>query len=281
MQEPFKGVIHFNQVSVSSNLPDNSSVHLTDGSSYSFTVKVKNTGVAPEAFFADPRLDTTESISLSNQNPGVPNESDINLPLPACAPSVADCMYNPFPDYFVPPGTTQLQATATATAPVTFDLEYFPGDPDVSPDTQGHGVTGSQGGDTASLTLTKPEISPGLWLLNPDEIGPFGAGGAPPATASVSLNAVTQEFDPTAKSSTDDFWELSDGQGGTSFAPVIVQPGHTGTITISVTPQSTETGKQVSGTLYVDDFALASNFGAALPTGDVLAAIPYAYTAKS
>ena len=55
VQEPFKGVIHFNQVSVSSNLPDNSSVHLTDGSSYSFTVKVKNTGVAPEAFFADPQ----------------------------------------------------------------------------------------------------------------------------------------------------------------------------------------------------------------------------------
>jgi hypothetical protein len=124
-------------------------------------------------------------------------------------------------------------------------------------------------------------VSTGVWFIDPAEIGPYGAGGAPSATANVSLSAVTQEFDPTAISSTDDFWEVSDGQGGTNFAPEIVEPGHSGSITVSITPQSSETGAHVSGTLYVDDYTLASGYGVVYPNGDVLAAIPYAYTAKS
>jgi hypothetical protein len=281
LREPFRGAIRFNEVSVSSNLPDRSSVLLRDGSSYSFTVKVKNTGLAPEGFFADPRLDATETVSLSDLNPYVPNESDIALPLLACAPSDSDCLGYPFPYYFVPPGTTELEASATATVPVTFDLSVPNGDPDVSPAVSGPGVTGGNGGDSANLTLTEPEVSTGVWFIDPAEIGPYGAGGAPSATANVSLSAVTQEFDPTAISSTDDFWEVSDGQGGTNFAPEIVEPGHSGSITVSITPQSSETGAHVSGTLYVDDYTLASGYGVVYPNGDVLAAIPYAYTAKS
>ena len=93
--------------------------------------------ITMEGFFADPRLDATETVSLSDLNPYVPNESDIALPLPACAPSDSDCLGYPFPYYFVPPGTTELEASATATAPVTFDLSVPGGDPDVSPAVSG------------------------------------------------------------------------------------------------------------------------------------------------
>jgi hypothetical protein len=48
---------------------------------------------------------------------------------------------------------------------------------------------------------------------------------------------------------------------------------------MSVTPQAA-LGTQVSGTLYLDDYALGSTIGAILPNADELAAIPYSYTVR-
>jgi hypothetical protein len=47
-------------------------------------------------------------------------------------------------------------------------------------------------------------------------------------------------------------------------------------ITVSIRPTAA-VGTTVSGTLYVDDYALASTFGVALPDADGLAAIAYSY----
>ena len=263
LSEPFKGAIHFNRVKVSSNLPQGHHAPLMAGKTYKFHISVNSMGIAPESFFVDPRLSTTQTISLPDQNGSATNMS---LPLP---PGLT------FPYFFVPTHTSEIKAGLTGSVPVTFDLEYFPGDPDVSPAIGAPGVSESQSGDTASLNLSEPEVSPGFWLLNPDEIGPYSTGGAPAATASATFGAVTQAFDPTITSSTGDFWSAANGLSK-GFNPVYVPAGDAGNMTVTIKPTG-KPGSHVSGTIYVDDYALASTFGVALPNGDDVAAIPYKY----
>jgi len=267
LAEPFSGAIRFNQVEVTSNLPKGASVHLKHGKTYSFKVVVENTGVAPESFFVDPRLDHTATVNLADQNG---SETNISLPLPAGLN---------FPYYFVPTQTSQLRASISGNVPVTFDLEYFPGDPDVSPALTVPPVSGSTGSHSASLTLSEPVVSPGLWLLNPDERGPYPASGAPAGKATASLKAVTQAFDKAVTSSTGDFWSYANGLSS-GFSPQYVPAGDSANITVEITPTASA-GTTVSGTLYVADYALGSISGVALPDADDLAAIPYRYKVSS
>ena len=268
LQEPFTGSVEFNRVEVSSDLPSSPSVVLPQLTSSAFEVTVTNTGSAPEAFFVDPRLTATATVALPNLNPAV-TATSFTLPLPAGLS---------FPYYVVPPHTYELQANVTresGSAPVTFDMSYFPGDPDVSPALAAPGAAGFSTGAAASLTLSgSPELSPGLWLVNPDEVGPYPPGGAPTDTASASVSAVTQAFDPTVTSSTGDFWQLQ------ATNVLYLLPGESGTISVQVTPDG-PVGSVQSGVLYVDDYVLASLFSTPLPDGDELAAIPYTYTVGS
>jgi hypothetical protein len=64
----------------------------------------------------------------------------------------------------------------------------------------------------------------------------------------------------------------------TNFKPVIINPGQTATINVTITP-SGASGTAVHGTLYVDD--LLDNvppYGQF--TGDELAGLPYSYTVR-
>jgi hypothetical protein len=56
---------------------------------------------------------------------------------------------------------------------------------------------------------------------------------------------------------------------------VIVKPGHTGTIPVTITPSGTK-GTVVSGTLFVDDESLV-DFGSLVADGNQVAALPYSY----
>jgi hypothetical protein len=266
LSDPFTGAVEFNQVKVSGNLPDSSSTSVTTGAT--FDVNIENTGVAPEAFFVDPRLDDqTELLNLPNQNPGI-DATNFTIPLGAGLT---------FPYYLVPTHTSQLVAnvsSANGTTPVTFDMEYFPGDPDVSPAVTAPGVASTIGPGSATLSLTEPpEVSPGLWLVNPDEIGPYPASGVPSDPASASLSALTESFDPAVTSSTGNLWD------GSLTSPVYLLPGQSGSIEVDMAPTGTS-GSVVSGTLYVDDITLGSLLGAANPDGDEVAAIPYEYNVE-
>ncbi len=265
LNDAFTGSIQFNQVKVKSDLPDSPSVSVPALTSTAFSVKVENTGVAPEAFFVDPRLaNQTETVSLPNQNPAV-TATSFTIPLPGGLS---------FPYYLVPTHTTQLQAnvsSADGTTPVTFDTEYFPGDPWLSPAVASPGVTGTFGPGSASLTFTEdPEVSPGLWDINPDEIGPYPPSGIPVDNASASLSAVTEAFDPSVTSSTGNLWD------GSLSNFLYLMPGQSGAIEVDVSPTGPP-GTVSSGTLYVDDLTLGSLVGVANPDGDELAAIPYQY----
>jgi hypothetical protein len=265
LNEPFSGTIQFNQVNVTSNLPNQGAPIETD-TTQTYVVNVTNAGDATEAFFVDPRLNQDETIDLLDQN-FPPTAVDMTLPLPAGVN---------FPYYAVPSQTTQLQASITGSAPVTFDLQYFQGDPDVSPElSDGASTSGSVHGDSADVTLSAPEISSGTWLLNPAEIGPYPFAGAPTVTASANLRAVTQAFDPWMTSSTGDMWSEINGLSS-GFAPTYVAPGASATITVNVAPTGPP-GTRVAGTLYVDDYALGTEFFDGPVQSDELAAIPYSY----
>jgi hypothetical protein len=266
LSEPFSGTIQFNQVNVASDLPDGN-VSIASGETKTYDVHVTNTGDAPEEFFVDPRLNQTQTINLLDQN-FPPTAANMPLPLPAGLL---------FPYYAVPSETTQLEASITGTGPVTFDLQYFQGDPDVSPGVNnGSGTTGSIQGNTASVTLSEPEISSGTWLLNPEEIGPYPATGAPTITASATLSALTQAFNTSMTSSTGDLWSQINGLSK-GFTPVYVAPGASATITVDVAATGAA-GSVVSGTLYVDDYLLGSAFFDGPVDSDELAAFPYSYT---
>jgi hypothetical protein len=269
LQDPFTGFVQFNQVSVRSNLPDSTASTLPGGASAPYAVNVTNTGVAPEGFFVDPRLDNqTETLPLLNQNPAV-NSDNFTIPLPAGLS---------FPYYLVPSQTTELEANVTSAdgaTPVSFDIEPFAGDPDLSPQVPTPGTTSSFGPGSASLTFSEPsdEVTPGFWYLNPDEIGPYPPSGIPTDAASASMSAVTETFDPAVTSSTGNLWD------GSLSSFLYLLPGQSGTIDVYVTPGGSA-HTLVQGTLYVDDITLGAYTGYANPDGDEVAAIPYEYTVR-
>jgi len=235
-------------------LPDSSSTTLTSGTPYVAKVTIHNGGDAAESYFLDGRLDQTTSLTLTP----TASATDIKLPLPDTAPE---------PQWIVPTDTTTATATATSSAPVTFDFSPFNGDPDT-------GATVN--GDDASASITAPGrafLTQGDWDIDPQPIGPFD-GAAAPSTTTLTLAAITRAFDPALTSSTGDLWE----QGAADlagFKPVIVQPGQTTTLYVTITPAAAS-GSVVRGVLYLDDSSAVSNDGES-PSGDQLAAIPYMY----
>lgn len=249
-------------VPVVSGLPNSAAVTLPAGRSSVAKVTVHNDGSAPETYFVDPRLNSSTTIQLPSYTPAT------NLPLPF-GPASA-----PTPQWIVPTETSMLVAAAVATAPVTFDWAPYlgnlggdlNGDPDLGATTTG---------TTASGTWTGSPVTPGDWMISPATIGPF-TGPAPKATVNLAMAATTKAFDAAASSTSGDFWSVEAGQGG-SFTPVIVGPGQSTTIYVTITP-SGKPGAVVRGMLYVDDASSLSPFGGAVPAGEELAAIPYKYT---
>ena len=272
LTEPFSGTIAFGALPITNNLP--SGATLNDFQTYNFQVMVKNSGKAPEAYFVDPRLGSLEPLNLPNQN--VPSATNtgvdpnfMTLPLAAVTATGGPA----FPYYLVPTETSQIRASLAASAPVNFDVSYtfnnF-GDPDLE---------GAPPGTSPSITYSAPEISPGLWQLNPSEIGPYNtATGAPTVTGVSGLFGVTTKtFDQTVSSSTGDLWMSIEGLSGAA-TPDYIPAGNTDTIMVHITPNG-PSGSTVSGTLYVDDLTIAGFNGIFdLPNTDEVVAIPYSYT---
>jgi hypothetical protein len=266
--EPFTGRVQFNQVRASANLPKSKT--LNRGQSYSFHVTVKNTAATPETFFLDPRAPGTTTVALVQENTALKSDQNMSLPLKSGIT---------YPFYLVPPETTAVETSISGSAPVTYDIDPLAGDPDVSPALSAPGVTASQSGNAASLSLTaSSELAPGLWALFPSEVGPYSTSGASPVTASASFSAVTQSFDSTVHSKTGDMWSLFNKVGSGNFDPVYLKPGKSATISLTITPTAAS-GTQVSGTVNLDDaFQVNAVTGYEFGGGDELASLPFSYT---
>jgi hypothetical protein len=262
ISQPFSGNIQFNDVSASvSGLPDSTKQKLAAGSPVVALVTITNNGAAPEAFFVDPRFDATQSLLLTGLTP-----TTVALP-----------MTGAFPTWFVPTQTSSVSVSEVSTLPAMFDFGPNPGDPDLPSSHTAHCATS----ESASYTPPGGEVPAGFWYAAPTECGPYAftlnPPSAPSGSATVSMTVQTKGFDQTVSSTTGDLWLLFINPAAT-FSPLVLNPGQTGTISVTITP-SGASGTVVTGTLYLDDFvSFVPPYGQG--TGDELAAFPYTYTIK-
>jgi hypothetical protein len=268
--EPFSGTITFNGASVSAPaMPQGAT--LTAGVTKTVPVTITNTGNTAKTYFADPRLSTTQIVTL----PIEPNAGPLTLPLTLTPP-----LY-PGPFVIVPPGTSNLDVTSsTASAlpagvKLLTELSYsagtFPNAIASSPDLLGSGP---------ELTVALPELPFGDWAVTPQEQGDFTSTPAPSESATISAKATIRSFDPHATSDTGDKW--ADLMNGTStFSGVTLQPGQSHTFSVKIMPQLG--AGSVSGTVYIDTLNPQGTSPALGPleingfAGDEVAAIPYSY----
>ena len=257
LADPFSGRIRFNSVRWSrGRLPAGPGAKLTPGRSYSYQVRLDNTGTAPEDVFLDARLDRLASYVLQPQD----KVSGVSLPLAGTADP---------PEWIVPTMTHSVTAAATSASPVMFDFGPFPGDPDEE----------SPAGRTVTAAfpvgrLPSP-VTQGLWFAVPSEAGPYGTGQAAAVKASLTMSATTEKFDTTTSSPQGDFWRFGVAPlaSTASYNLFVVNPGQTRALTVTIRP-SGKPGTVVAGVLYVDDFVDSLQF----LSGSQLVAIPYKYT---
>ncbi len=91
------------------------------------------------------------------------------------------------------------------------------------------------------------------------------------------MSATAKAFDSAVKSDTGDL-ELAATDPATTFSPVVINPGQSATVNVTITP-SGASGNVVNGTLYIDDFLTnVPPFGQ--QGADELIGLPYSYTIK-
>jgi Subtilase family/Peptidase inhibitor I9 len=274
ISQPFTGNIQFDHVRASvSGLPNSAGIKLSAGVAVPVSVTITNKGAAPQAFFVDPRLNATQALALPVFPLGPGASSTVTLPL--TTPN--------YPTWVVPTQTSSLSVSQTSSLPAMFDFTTYIGDPDIA---SARLSLGSLCSTTATASYSPPggTVTAGLWVAEPTECGPYPSVLVPPAapagSATIAMTAQTKGFDSTVTSTTGDLWLLSINPAYALFSPLTLNPGATGTITVTITPSGTS-GTVVQGTLYVDD--LASGLPTALyvtTTGDELAGFPYIYTIK-
>ena len=261
ISDPFSGHIRFSSgVSVNSGgLPNSASTMLAPGSTHTFNVKIHNATGAPEDFFLDPRLAASAAVSLA---PLVPNPLTLPLP-PTGVPQ----------EWLVPTQSSAVTiAASAATSPVTFDAGSFLGDPDLF-----SGLPTGGSNDPAPVLFSGfgTPVTSGGWFAVPALATVTGYTAPAPSGAKVSLNATaqTREFDTSMTSSVGDLWVESVNPAA-PFGLFRINPGRTGTITVTITvPSAATAGTVVSGDVYVDTFVPFVQ-----AAGSETAAIPYAYT---
>jgi hypothetical protein len=260
LADPYTGTIRLNTTQATrGGLPSSASTVLTRGKSYTYPIKVTNTGAAPEDVFLDPRLGTLATYTLQ------PQDSVTAVALPPSGSA------NP-PEWIVPTMTHSITATAAGKVPVMFDLAPFPGDPDTASD-MGTSVTAQYPPGMLPTPVTQ-----GLWLADPSEVGPYLSAGVPAATANLSMSADTYEFDTAVTSPEGDFWRFAVKPlaATASYDLFVINPGQSRTINATITPNA-KAGTVVTGTLFVDDFVDSQSFLA----GSQLATLPYEYKVAS
>lgn len=255
-----KGTVSFNTSKVSATgMPTGT---LTPGDTVTAHVKVKNTGVEPETYQLDPRTTSQtpyDGVSLEDTSGTLPVTLDDTIP-----------------EYIVPPFSTQLKvdASTTGSTPIAFDLSPFWGSPDIA-----SSVSTAPG--TTSVTVSNPFAS--LWAPGVTEVGPF-ALAEPSEDYSTDAMLTTLGFDETAVPSTGDVWDVVANNGGEPGSPLFLQPGQSGTMSVTFTVPSGAPGTKVAGEIPVETFnynSLPQETGLGDWGSDVLAVLPYSYTLGS
>jgi Subtilase family len=270
VSQPFSGRVKLDHTNVSVGLSNPSpsvaavmnsqSVTLPAGVPVTVPLTITNSGDTQQAFFVDARLNQTTTISLANIDPPT-SSAGYALPLIAGPP-----------EWLVPTQTSAVKAVATATLPIMFDYGPNQGDPDLV------GVPSSATGTTATGAYAPAagKVQQGVWFGLPDELGPY-SGPAAAGLVNMTLTATTKAFDSSITTAGGDLWLTAlDGNVLNTFKAILVNPGQTVTVPVTVTPTGAS-GTVVSGTLYIDSLVNGLPPYGEL-TGDEVIAIPYKYT---
>jgi hypothetical protein len=256
LAQSFNGTVAFNR--------DKSSVSglgatLPAGKPSKVTVSYTNTGVAPVLLQVDPRRNAKQTLQL------VPFFASATLQLPLNPESSV-------PAYLVPPGSDRLTLAATSSTPAQVELSQLFGGIDVFGD-----LRSAQHGDTVSVARVSESngwVAPGFWSDFVQQIGPF-PGPAPAGTSTLVATVRTQQFDRDVTSSTGDCWIGAVDATADTGTPVLVQPGQTVQVAVTITP-SGHKGSHVDGVLYL--VTAAHTVGTFNSSGEVVGALPYSYT---
>jgi Subtilase family/Peptidase inhibitor I9 len=255
LRMPLTGTISFTAPTVtSSGLPDSASTVLPAGQPVTATVNVTNTGNIAKDFFADPRLDGVAPLQLLGTNvPGGTSYTQPQVSQPAPMPPTVN------PHWLIPTDTSGLIGAASATVPISFDMNADDNDPEEQ---------GASSGDNSVATHTAPELSVGQEWAAPQPECPCSAPVN--GTSNVVMIAIANPFDSAISASTGDMWAQT-VDASAPYTPLTLAPGQSGTITLTITPSAPK-GTVVSGFIAVDTFNQATS------SGDELINIPYSYT---
>jgi hypothetical protein len=261
LSQRYTGDVRFNATDISApGLPDRIRTKLASGTPVAVPVKITNTGAQAEDFFVDPRLDTSTTYQLAPLD----QATGVSLPLTG----------NP-PFWFVPTETSSVSTAATASLPIMFDYEPNAGDPDIASSGFGSGPECTTS-PSSNYTPYDGTVTNGVWYQEPTECGPYPSA-APAGTVSSTMSVTAKPFDSAVTSNTGDI-ELAAVNPAASFSPIVINPGQTATINVTITP-SAASGTTVRGTLYVDDF-LTNVPPYGQEGSDELLGLPYEYTVK-
>jgi Subtilase family/Peptidase inhibitor I9 len=259
----FTGRIGFNTAAITATgLPNSANKKLHAGTPVIVPITVTNNGIAGELYFADPRLATLSSVELSGD------------PTACGAPGTA--LPGVCTLFTLPTQVSSVQFVARASSPISMDAFN-----DVGAGSNGEvGATGSPdllaqqvAPGTVVASLSVPEVPYSTWIVVPSDKGPYpvGGGGAPTVPYTASAFVLMQPFDTAVAVDSGDVWQLlTTGLGG-KFNPLVLAPGESGTLKVTITPTA-RAGTTVSGFLYIDTFSFDTF------TGDEVVRIPYSYT---
>jgi hypothetical protein len=124
---------------------------------------------------------------------------------------------------------------------------------------------------TVAASLFAPEVPYGPWDEYSSYNGPFGRNGTPTDPIETSAYILYQPFDTDVSSDHGNKW-LDFMTGSSTYDPLVLAPGASGTLHVRIRPAASAVGKTVAGNLHIE------TFNDAAATGDEVIRLPYIYT---
>ncbi|HEY5101550.1 MAG TPA: hypothetical protein VII70_02110, partial [Steroidobacteraceae bacterium] len=254
--QTYTGQIRFNTAQITAaTLPAGGQLHA--GTAVVVPVSVTNNSAIAQWYFADGRLAANAAMNLTNGNNA------------ACGPTtIPGCTL-----FILPTEVASARFSVSSTVPMTvdaFDATGGTGGP-LFVETGSPETFGTSTGNSATASITATEVPWGPWVVSPSEHGPTPPAGDQALPYHATAVLVMKPFDAAVTADSGDAW--TDLVLGTStFSPLQLAPGQSGTIHVTFKPTAAQVGTTVSGFLYIDTFNLG------VLSGDEVVRLPYSYS---